>query len=1208
MARFLQVVDDLDIGRIKNGLGKAAKDLLNTPPGQRLISCLDSEGLYAIFETLSCEAFFINEDLLALHFDEPFQLIQTNKKLKMNELAPATTAFLFGSNEFRRTWASMMWSRLKTNITSGDFDTTVRDSLFNVMKKIQIPNPDLALVSCFWSGVRLILEKVDKGLITHSLRALDIDICKLALEHFQLNFGGYENLLVSVQILLTKAPSDFWDAMGAISPVTVIELILGSQAVYKMLCHSAEMPSSELSSADTCFHWLRPFIISIKAANQAPACRCLVTQLLERFQSDNFSPQIRKMCLKNGLNVLAMILHNMCHENANGRFVGSAIVAEMLDIVQQHVPKLISQVNGLKLQDEPTGLQKLGLDVIQQSFTLDCSSLLKEREILAANGHWDRSIGIRFEDTWKRVTRHANSANTALLNRFLLGCRNLVGVDFFTSKQKLSLSKDCEAFEEHLKTVCDAVCNVLDQMNDCHLDDLLAFMRKKEYSSGLIAQLFVAGSNIHQTAVELFKLMSLQTGRKESFDHLLHISYMNFLCAYSSATRRIVARKAYTPCPLILKMSGDLIEIMCEPQAGTLRTKEFSSEEAHATELLWVSNWEALTVIFETTEIWSNKGYPKEELMSFCRDTMQFAERLFDNYGIFTSAIQKALGQSNDVRRRLLDHSKATMKGMVKWLRLRDEYLSSKSVSLIGKLLLRLKDASIELPIETLSYIDGVLKGDIRAKLSDQQLAELERSFEAHIEQSNEAKEAFVRVAEKEGNPALINRSSAPLATQEKINMSSWKSKAENQKYSSSADARIESKNLLAQAIKESTPAAERFKSRVDDKKNGLKAVSSAKKTSSPAMSINSADFKRQRELEKEAKKKRDAAAVAAAKKHLPLRTPGSQIGEAGSSLSGLGVIGKDHAVKGSGMMVSSEEESEDDPEDTLDKELFGLTKGPKKGESKRQSQGEGLGFLKSKPLQPVKKQRLVRSFRDMRARLAPNLSPLHTLILSWEYFHEGDYPPTSQVDSFHKVSNTFRTPVDYQTTFEPLLTLEAWQGLVKAREEGNFKPYEIKIVSRSSVDTFVEISTTMDQTDNRDLLVSEGDVCLLAKAKNPAMASNEPHCLARVWRVSRKKSWLEVLYRAVPGNVLVSALVPGGTVYGIKVQSITPLEREYGALLGLQYYDLCEEIIRAKPSPLLKYTENQLEPIISNYKLNKAQAKAVKSALDNDAFTLVQG
>lgn len=116
------------------------------------------------------------------------------------------------------------------------------------------------------------------------------------------------------------------------------------------------------------------------------------------------------------------------------------------------------------------------------------------------------------------------------------------------------------------------------------------------------------------------------------------------------------------------------------------------------------------------------------------------------------------------------------------------------------------------------------------------------------------------------------------------------------------------------------------------------------------------------------------------------------------------------------------------------------------------------------------------------------------------------------------------------------------------------------------------------------------------------------PHCLSRVYKINRKKQSLEVIYRVLPGSSLNSSLTPGSVIYGTKIQSLTPLEREYSALSGLQYYDLCDEIIKARPSPLLQYTDKQLEPLITNYTVNKAQAKAIKSALDNDAFTLIQG
>ena len=1193
-------------------MSNANKDLLDTPAGQRGIASLDSAELYAIFETLSCKAFYVDEQLLADYFDQPFRLIQSNKKLKMNDLAPATTAFLFSPNEYRQAWAFMIWSRLKSNIRSEEFDNAVKNPLNDAMKKVQSPGIDLNEASSFWRAMKAILGKVDKSLITHSLRALDVDVCKLAVEHIQLDFRGYQDLLDSIQLLLTKSPSDFWDAMGASSPVAIIELIYNSQPVENSLRLTQDLSSPGISGAKPFFDWIWPFLASIKVSNQAPVCRCLANQMFLHFQALDYSATARSLCLTTGLKAMLVTLRNMNHEIAGGRFISGAIMSDVLDIVYSHIEKLISEVQGLNLRDDSTETQKLCLEIIQCSLALDTSTLSRERENLASNGRWERMETTNFNNAWLKLAASISPTNVALANHILLGCRNIVGIDLFTSKQKSNLSSDCEKFETHIRKLWDVISDILDKLSDFHLDDLLVFMERQDWASGLTAQLFASDLQIHQATVELVKLMSLQTGRKESLHHLLKSSYSPLVSAFSYTIQSITSRKAYNPCPRILRLSGDLIEIMCDSQVGLFRTRNLDAEEGNATELLWVSIWEVLAMIFETTETWSNKGYSREELMGFCRDTMQFADRLFGNYSIYASALEIALGSSEDVQQRLLNHSKPTMKGMVKWLRLRDEYLSSKSVSLISKLLTRLRDASIELPIDTLKYIEGVLKGEIRAKLSDHQLNELEQAFEAHVERSSIAKTVFANTLHRDVDSDDLESTKGSIEKaaklQEKIDFNKWKSSAENSKYSTSRESSLESKKALAQVIKESSQTADKFKARLNERKNLTKSISTVKKTSTPVASINPAEFKRQRELEKQAKKKRDAAAIAAAKKHLPLRATSTQSGETGSGLAGLGVSGKDHAAKGSGMMVSSEEESEEDADSALDKELFGLSNVPKQVDRKGNGEYHGTGVLKNLPLQPVKKRRLVRSFKDMRARLAPDLSPLHKLILNWNYFHDGDYPPDSNMESYSRVSNTFRTPLDYQRTFEPLLTLEAWQGFLKAREEGNFKPFEVKIVSRSSVDAFIEISTTMSQAEMKDLTLSEGDICLLAEVKNPATSKEEPHCLARVWRVTRKKSWSEILYRTVPGNTLTSALVPQGVVYGIKIQSITPLEREYGALLGLQYYDLCEEIVKAKPSPILKYTDKQVEPVVKNYKLNKAQAKAVKSALDNDAFTLIQG
>jgi len=303
--------------------------------------------------------------------------------------------------------------------------------------------------------------------------------------------------------------------------------------------------------------------------------------------------------------------------------------------------------------------------------------------------------------------------------------------------------------------------------------------------------------------------------------------------------------------------------------------------------------------------------------------------------------------------------------------------------------------------------------------------------------------------------------------------------------------------------------------------------------------------------------------------------------------------------------MVSSGSESDSDED--LDHELFGTGSKPVKTSSTYKDFSVSIA-MQAKVKGPIKKTRQVRSAKDMRARLAPDLTALHKTILGWDFFHNWDFPPGSERNDYSLVSNTFRTPTDYQNTFEPLLVLEAWQGFLKSKEEGNFKAFEVKVSNRMTVDAFLELSTTMPMMEGKEQGISEADVVLMSKGQSPADEARQPHCLARVHKISRKKTTMEIIYRANVGNSLVASMVPNSTLYAVKVSSMTPLEREYGALLGLKYFDLCDEVIRARPSPLLVYSEKQLGPLGANYGINSAQAKAVRSAIDNDAFTLIQG
>ena len=668
----------------------------------------------------------------------------------------------------------------------------------------------------------------------------------------------------------------------------------------------------------------------------------------------------------------------------------------------------------------------------------------------------------------------------------------------------------------------------------------------------------------------------------------------------------------------MIKTCGDVVDALCNPDDGLLREQLLQgSEGPEALSTFWQTQWASLNMIYQSTERWSvEKASDRETLKQFCRDTMEFSERLFVQFGVFSGAITTAAGMKQegnssripDESRDLLSAPSKTLLNMTKWLRLRDPFLAETAVRLAKQILRQLTEQRRPVEAAVESYLGQVVLLTMKTQLSKQEIAELERALEANtgkpLIRARDVREQST--SSRDGRPP-VSKSKLKAST---IDLDKWKSNAskistpidlsedeydESKKFDEDILAASRSIELMKKSGLGKSIDKDSRKPTQPASKTKIEPIPAKPQTQSKAAQ---ASFLSNRKKELEEKKRQKEALRKATRKGGEL-VPGE-----GTGLMGLGLSGKDHApAKGEGIMMSSGSESES--EDDVDEDLFG----PKAHGAKTNGiEGRRRDIASLREHLPVKKKKQIRSVKDMRARLAPDLSPLHRTILSWEFFHKGDFPPGSKSQDYTLVSNTFRTPVDYHNTFEPLLVLEAWQGFLKSKEEGSMKSFEIKVANRLSVDSFVEISNTMPHADCKEVGISEADVVLISKAKSPASDSSQPHCLARVFKVTRKKAVVDVSYRLITGNPLISALIPNATLNAVKILSMTPLEREYGALLGLTYFDLCDEIIRAKPSPLLSYTENQLKPIMANYSLNKAQSQAVRSAVDNDAFTLIQG
>lgn len=91
-----------------------------------------------------------------------------------------------------------------------------------------------------------------------------------------------------------------------------------------------------------------------------------------------------------------------------------------------------------------------------------------------------------------------------------------------------------------------------------------------------------------------------------------------------------------------------------------------------------------------------------------------------------------------------------------------------------------------------------------------------------------------------------------------------------------------------------------------------------------------------------------------------------------------------------------------------------------------------------------------------------------------------------------------------------------AWQGFQSAKEEGAslFRPFKVKVMTRLTVDSWIEVSILSLGLPSKDFFISEGDLVMFSNAAKPHKSETTRHILARVAYVNSKGGKLEVTYR----------------------------------------------------------------------------------------------
>ncbi|KAH6647006.1 SEN1 N terminal-domain-containing protein [Truncatella angustata] len=1201
-------LDRFDAARITTGL-EGAKEFIEARNGiaeqKTFIEEDRSDLLVALYESLCCIA-YLKQPENRVHFNYVFAAVQQRRTLKLAEILPTMTRFLFDDDKIRLTFARVSWSKL-SELTLDDFEWAIKESLEDAMQKLNAPGMSWAQVQRFWEGVASILQALSSSDFVASLNSLSVSpsIYQIMLNHMATDSEPTLAAILKVfNIALQRGPKGIWGAFGGYSPVSVAEPVFASPAFKRLLTQTPEysitMPEDKYLKGPVAIAWVKPFIESIKTSQKSDACASFSQHLVDDVSRDeSIPPEGRLACFRGFGEALLATLESFLDPTFNltpGQ--PSFYTNRVINLALKHKDIIMILV---KMDKRDVAMSRTGLAVIAAVLKLDTSVTAVEYIAHIDKTNVQREVLKKSPELWGAFLDLLVPGATELARAVLMALLPLVPVEALRPLKKDRLSQAQEEFNATLRKVAAAIGKVFDKLEEFSLADLHHLL-DTEVMEPVVAALLHGEPAIHQGGLSLIKAITNESSRGDAVLELTKSHFSTLLTSFTKVLQdqepvreghqKVI--RLWTPQQNILRYSKDILDALCDPRDGLLRSKDLNNAERSNLKKWWAMAWTTIERAFNGLEDWS-RSVETEVMKQFCRDTMELAEKFLEQDGLIAAAlgpqtISESMldptGNSKDAMQEILRSPKEKCMGLTQMLRLKDQWLIQITVNVLSKLLRRLLEYEIEIPVKVKDYVqrtcikNGLGKYDVATNLNNQQRAELLRTLGEDDDdiQILEVKPVIAEAPKKQSK------------------LDQWSKSGDSSSRSQSPAVRSSKDDVrdLTPSVDKNRSILEQFRAKHAVKPSVKPAAS---KTVTPR--LDAAKIKEARLKEQEAKKKRDAEVIARAK---ALRTPKPLVSGEGSGLQGLsGVQGKDHAPR-SEMMVDSSSEDDDDSEDEA-----AFRAQTQAGKKRTDDTSSRIMQLKA-PRGPVKKMKILRSAKDMRARLTPPMDALHQALLEWDIFHEGNDPPNGIRCS--RVSTSYNDPRQYKDTFLPLLIYEAWRSFVTDKDENTNKTFGIKVATRMHVDKFIDVTTTMPFTPGaKDEFVSEGDIVLLSTNSQPLQGRSDPHCLSRISRVQIKQGAREVSYRiSAKAGSIIQMLSPKAEVYAVKITNMRTIEREFASLESLQYYDLAAEILEAKPSPMLDHSPEAVDKVMANYHLNRGQAKAILNARDNDAFTLIQG
>ncbi|KAJ2901914.1 hypothetical protein MKZ38_001266 [Zalerion maritima] len=1208
--------DAIDFARITPGLkaieaiiDEAGPNTVVTP--SHIIRSRGGDVLLPLLESL-CSLRYLSVPEHRPTFNKTFLRLQEKKVLKLGNsgILPAMTRFLFDPDPIRQKFARTGWSTIREDgLTLEEWDWAAGDELTRQMQAVA-PSPDPGFVLRFWDGLSLMLKSISKEILAKKLGFAPHDEYMkvkspyfLAMAHFSFDSPDVLAALYSVfAALLVKAPDTFWVVFSSFNRKGVAQSFVTAYHI-KTLFRSGQLVPNTSTPLALC--WLRPLLDSLRTASarQAVAVEFLVPWFLEGAYEDEQDKENRAFIATGVWG--ALVTFQMAIDsyrdpsykmNTKDSLIG---ISTILNKLVSDKGVIVAAAGGSVGDDFGMGITRIAIDLVRSALQLDSTAFWYEWMALYRRAYIEDGFQRNSAQLWEAVLDVVKPGQYQTSSVVMSAALQFLKAEPLIAEKHKQLPPKETNWNSRLIMTASVVERILGRLCDFNDADRRRFLADPSVMKSVVHALFNSNQDLSTAALEFIKSATDEDSRDDAILKLLGQNMRVFLAANCDAVCYSTGdHLSWGPILQILSFNKIICTALCDPGDGLLRTRSLNPEERVVVSRWWKVQWLFVHKALQETEAWSRKySIEKRLLTEFVRDAMQFADDMIEQDAVFKTALSTSDGDSTQVMKRLLGSPQGCT-GLSRMIRLRDPWLIEVIVKILTKLFNRLHE--YEMPVneevsklikDTCMPISGSRnRFNISTNLLPTQRAQLLQALR-------------VQVDDEEDDDDVVITQVKSYKPKKQTTIDNWSRGGTS---SSIQDAMkgltpTASSSSVLEQLRKKEIEMKRLRQEKEAKRQREAAMKKAQKEKDIKQLQGSIKEKRMKEKEEQERAK--AAMVARAR---ALRNPKPLVPGEGSGLQGIaGAKGKvAPAANKSELMINSDSEPEDD-EDSEDglQELLARRK-----ESSHMNETERQLALRA-TAGPVKKIRTMRDEKSNRARIAPSMDNLHSQLLAWDIFHDGDDPPGS--GSCLKVASSYQSPRDYKSTFFPLLIHEAWRAFVTARNECTQKAFGLKVTSRMSVDNFIEIATAIPLAENKDRFLSEGDIVIISRSSNPLRDTDAEYILARIKDTKIKQGTMDITYRVSrdpQSSLKPNRIHSGADLFAVKVTNMTTIEREFAALESLQHFDLCQEIINAQPSPMLSFSDEKVQATVRNYQLNVGQARAVLNATANDGFTLVQG